>query len=73
MSVCHGCGRFNGEGNPDANHCSDCPPWRCEDCGQMDSAANPCPCWVSLEGMSMADLKATFAQAGLSLTRETKD
>jgi hypothetical protein len=58
-------------GTPDdllvADHCGKCPPWRCDDCGQMDSHAKPCPCWVSVEGIPLADLKALFAASDLSL------
>jgi hypothetical protein len=27
----------------------------------MDSCDNPCSCWLSLEGMNLADLKAALA------------
>ena len=45
--VCQGCGT-GVPGNCDfrsVSHCGSCPPQRCDDCGEMDSAAQPCPCW----------------------------
>jgi hypothetical protein len=44
-----------------SGHCGDCPPWRCEDCGETCSAAAPCSCWIKLGGMPLADIKALFA------------
>ncbi|NED75337.1 hypothetical protein G3I51_24040 [Streptomyces sp. SID9944] len=45
-------------------HCGDCPPWTCEDCGQTCSMQEPCQCWIVLDGMSLADIKAVFAADG---------
>jgi hypothetical protein len=56
------------DGNPwdvaPSEHCGDCPPWKCEDCGEMSTATDLCSCWVSLEGMPLADIKALFAEDG---------
>jgi hypothetical protein len=68
---CLGCGESANPENPQPSHCHACPPWRCDDCGQMDSTDNPCPCWISLKGMALADIKAVFARdtsPGPSLT-----
>jgi hypothetical protein len=68
--ACKGCGRTKDgpTGDPTdlfpAEHCDQCPPWRCADCGEMDSFAARCRCWVSLEGMALADIKAIFAGDG---------
>lgn len=70
MLACTACGRIKDgpTGDPTdlfpATHCGDCPPWLCDGCGEMDSAAQHCRCWVSLEGMSLADQKALFAADG---------
>jgi hypothetical protein len=42
-------------------HCGECPPWRCEDCGEMCSATALCSCWITLDGLPLADIKALFA------------
>lgn len=68
--ACRGCGRTKPEptGDPShvspSSHCSDCPPWQCETCGQTCSMADPCSCWISLDGMPLADIKALFAADG---------
>jgi hypothetical protein len=59
--ICRGCGTPAGRGVPTPDHCSDCPPWTCDGCGQPDSFAAPCSCWVDLTGMARADIKALFA------------
>lgn len=66
---CAGCGALRGwDGEvPPPNHCDQCPPWKCHSCGRMDSMADPCPCWVSLEGKNLADLKAIFALGDMSI------
>ena len=67
---CKGCGatKAGPTGTPSdifpSEHCGDCPPWRCDDCGEMDSAANPCSCWICLTAMAPADAKALFAADG---------
>lgn len=68
--MCKGCGMTMAEldpPGPDVEHCSDCPPWLCDQCGQMDSMQQHCPCWQSLDGMNLAELKAVFAADGLSV------
>lgn len=53
---------------PVPDHCGSCPPWTCDECGQPCSMADPCACWISLEGMALADIKALFAAIDLGLT-----
>lgn len=68
--TCTNCRRTMREPNGTPNdlfpseHCGDCPPWRCEGCGEMSDAENLCSCWISLEGMPLADIKALFAADG---------
>jgi hypothetical protein len=68
--ACTGCGatKPSPTGDPTdvcpSAHCGECPPWRCEDCGQMSSAADLCPCWTRLDHMTTADIKALFAADG---------
>lgn len=52
-----------------SSHCGKCPPWRCDDCGEMCAAEALCSCWVRLEDLSFADVKAAFAGIGLSLSK----
>lgn len=67
---CRGCGQV--KDSPDGSftdhvpseHCGNCPPWKCPDCGEMDSAARPCSCWIDLTAMPHADVKALFAADG---------
>ena len=54
-------------------HCGDCPPWICESCGQWCSATALCPCWLSFDGMSVADIKAVFAADGMFNVRPLLD
>lgn len=69
--ACRGCGRTKTEPTGDpadffpSEHCGDCPPWRCEDCGQMCSAAQKCPCWTDITTMAHADIKALLATDGM--------
>lgn len=71
--VCLGCGRTatGSQGDPTdlapSQHCGECPPWRCEDCGEMCSATDPCPCWTSLDGLPLADIKGLLARADMSV------
>ncbi|MCX5522627.1 hypothetical protein OG342_07080 [Streptomyces bobili] len=68
--TCTGCGATKPEpdGAPTdlfpSAHCGNCPPWTCETCGQTCSATALCPCWISLDGMTTADIKAIFAGDG---------
>lgn len=70
LLACKGCGatKPGPDGTPTdmfpAEHCGQCPPWTCDDCGEMDSATEHCSCWISLEGMSLADQKALLAADG---------
>lgn len=65
--ACAGCGAIKETptGTPTdlfpSLHCGDCPPWPCGDCGEMCSATALCPCWIRLDGMPLADIKALFA------------
>lgn len=65
--ACKGCGRTKHEltGDPDdffpSRRCGECPPWTCETCGEICSAAALCSCWVGFDGMTIADVKAAFA------------
>jgi hypothetical protein len=67
---CRGCGRSKPEptGTPDdlfpTEHCDECPPWTCETCGETCSSKSLCSCWLSLEGLTLPDLKAVFAADG---------
>jgi hypothetical protein len=67
---CLGCGRTKTALDGDvtdiipAQHCADCPPWRCDGCGEMDSVAEKCSCWIDLTTMAHADVKALFAEDG---------
>ena len=68
MSACLNCGAASMPGMASPAHCGKCPPWRCEDCGEMDAPPpNSCSCWTALEGMALADIKAVFAAADLSI------
>lgn len=68
--TCLGCGatKPGPTGTPTdiypSEHCGECPPWRCGDCGEMSSASNLCSCWQSFDGMALADIKAVFAADG---------
>jgi hypothetical protein len=74
--VCSGCGATQaGVSDPPSTpaeiepseHCGDCPPWTCEDCGETCSAAALCSCWVKLDGLPLADIKGLLALADLSV------
>ena len=54
-----------------SEHCGDCPPWRCEDCGEWCTATALCSCWVRLADLSFADIKALFATDGFDLRPPT--
>ncbi|MFF7476574.1 hypothetical protein [Streptomyces sp. NPDC008092] len=68
--ACKGCGATKPE--PDttptdlfpSEHCGECPPWTCGDCGEQCSAAALCSCWIRFNGMALADIKAVFAADG---------
>jgi len=68
--TCTGCGATKPEptGAPSdiypSEHCGECPPWTCTDCGEPCSAAVLCSCWVLLADLPLADIKALFAADG---------
>ncbi len=68
--ACKGCGRTKPapDGTPNdihpSEHCGSCPPWACETCGETCSATALCSCWLPLDGMAHADIKALFAADG---------
>lgn len=66
VNVCQRCGHDHADDLPQRSACQHCPPWRCDGCGQMDSVDQSCACWISLEGMPRADIKALLALGGLS-------
>ncbi|AHH20801.1 hypothetical protein NONO_c60250 [Nocardia nova SH22a] len=63
-TICQGCGRTFHDDLPERARCGECPPRKCEKCGQMDAPGASCSCWISLEGMALADVKAMFARDG---------
>jgi hypothetical protein len=48
---------------PTPEHCNQCPPTACAECGEVCvwATGDLCSCWTSLEGMPLADIKALFA------------
>lgn len=68
---CKSCGSTKPEpdGSPTdfypSEHCGDCPPWQCGDCGETCSAAALCSCWTVLADLPFADVKAIFARDGM--------
>jgi len=77
MSViltCRGCGATKPapDGTPTdhhpSDHCGQCPPWQCETCGEMCSAAALCSCWLRIEDLTLADVKALFATIDLGVS-----
>lgn len=73
MNPCLHCGYDAGDENPPSpQHCGNCPPWRCDSCGEMSSNSALCSCWTNVADIPLADLKALFADDckddGLSLT-----
>ena len=60
-TACRGCGTQVDGDVPTPDHCGECPPWTCDACGESCSMAAPCPCWISLEGMALADIKGLLA------------
>lgn len=68
---CRGCDTATGARWPETpvpDHCEECPPWMCDGCEQLCSMSKPCKCWISLEGMAHADIKALFAASDLGLS-----
>lgn len=68
--TCSGCGATSSglTGTPTdiapAENCGDCPPWTCKTCGELSSAAALCSCWIQLDQLAPADIKALFAGDG---------
>jgi hypothetical protein len=68
---CVGCGatKPSPTGDPTdfypSEHCGECPPWQCADCGGTCSAADLCSCWIVLADLPLADVKAIFAADGM--------
>ena len=80
MNPCLNCGNDVGDENPpNPQHCGNCPPTRCEDCGGICDwqSGALCSCWTSTEDLSLADLKALFADdcegPGLSIERVDRE
>lgn len=63
---CQGCGTDLRD-NPPSTHCGHCPPWACPTCGSTDSMAEPCACWITFDGMPLADIKGHLAALDLSV------
>lgn len=72
MSICTGCHADLGEGSPPAHQCNHCGPVPCATCGGTNDLATgeSCPCWVSFEGLPLADIKGLLAGLDLSLEHE---
>lgn len=68
--TCRGCGATKPEPDGDptdlypSERCGQCPPWTCEACGKQCSAENLCSCWIKLDDLAPADIKALFAGDG---------
>ena len=76
---CLNCGSNAGvDSPPSPAHCGACGDWACDDCGGVNNLATgvSCPCWLPLEGMALADIKALFADdcdgLGLSIDVEVQ-
>ena len=66
-----GCGEAHQAGCPCAPACDsrpghlvgcECPPYLCRDCGTKQPQTEPCGCWIKIEDVPLADIKAIFAQ-----------
>jgi hypothetical protein len=64
--TCAGCGAPADPNAPRPSMCQRCPPETCGNCGGVNHIATDrqCACWVSLEGVPTADVKALFAKDG---------
>lgn len=77
--ACTGCGatKPGPDGTPTdlfpSARCGECPPWTCGTCGLQCSATALCPCWISFDGMALADIKAVFAADGMFNVRPVLD
>lgn len=64
-TVCNGCGTAPSDPSMGGTSgCQSCPPQTCTTCGGVNHLATErmCSCWVSLEAMPLADVKALFAR-----------
>jgi len=62
INPCLRCGIDAGAGNPQPWACGHCPPVPCSVCCWEDDRS--CPCWIGIDGMPLADIKALFAESG---------
>jgi hypothetical protein len=73
VTRCTGCRHDDGkpatEAPPVTSHCNHCGDWPCETCGGTNNLATDvsCPCWVSFDGLPLADIKGLLAGLDLSL------
>jgi hypothetical protein len=60
---CDGCGTKFPDDTPTTANCRNCPPTPCEDCGGVNvwETGDLCSCWISLDALPLADVKAVFA------------
>lgn len=69
--TCQNCGHISSDSPedspPNPSHCGNCPPWICDGCGQTCSFAELCVCWIPLDDMALADIKAVFAASDMSI------
>lgn len=68
-AFCSGCGTDTGQelgSIPTPDGCGQCPPEACGTCGGINHlrTGRMCSCWVSVEDMPLADVKAIFASDG---------
>jgi len=62
--ICRCCGARASLDPSPVDGCPQCPPRVCDRCGQLDSPAVSCLCWVSVDALPTADLKALMAGLG---------
>lgn len=62
---CTRCGTDAGPDVPQPSACSNCSAVACATCGDSDDRI--CPCWISLEGMARADIKAILTRGGFTV------
>ncbi|GEB17196.1 hypothetical protein NSI01_55110 [Pimelobacter simplex] len=72
LNPCRRCGHDVGPGCPPRpNSCGHCPPVQCSECREPDDRV--CSCWISLDGLGLADIKGLFASAELSIDTPEAD
>lgn len=69
--ACKGCGATKPA--PDGTPTDLFPSAHCGDCGQACSAIALCSCWISFDGIALADIKALFAADGMFNVRPVPD